>query len=475
MKAVFVTGRDPEWTKPLDTPWPLLPFANRPLIEYGFELCLDLGIREVTVVLGDGASRIEAALEDGAQWGVQIAYSSLRPDRPPLSFLRRSPDKWREGLLFVGAPLFPRRLTDAKPSLAKGHAFVHGPPDAPDAFLADASPFLEDILSGQSPRNAARPFVEMGLDMTAIDTARRFFDLNLAILQAERSRYVTAGYYATDGSALGYNVVLSPSAATTPPLAIGNDCRAGPLASVGPAAILGNRVIVEGQTEVSRCVVFDGTYIGSGLELREKIVAGNVVVDPADGTALHIEDPWLLARMGSRWTFADAARSVAGWALACALAIVQLPFFLLLTAAVTAAGAGRFQLRRMYGPRRRILRVAVWMPSETGGHSRLARVFRGLCLDLFPQILAAACGRLWLCGQELLRAPEDVEIRSSFKAYLPAAFHYATARADGRDAMLRKADGNYYAHHRSAWGDLCLLARALLGRFMTIFSDPPAE
>ena len=70
MKAVLVTGRFAAWTDALGVPWPLLPFGNRLLIEYWFELCLDLGIREIVIVLGEEAAAIEEAVGDGARWGV---------------------------------------------------------------------------------------------------------------------------------------------------------------------------------------------------------------------------------------------------------------------------------------------------------------------------------------------------------------------------------------------------------------------
>ena len=56
-------------------PKPLVPVANRPLIEYGLELLARAGTRQVAVNLHHLGDRIPDALGDGARLGVEITYS----------------------------------------------------------------------------------------------------------------------------------------------------------------------------------------------------------------------------------------------------------------------------------------------------------------------------------------------------------------------------------------------------------------
>jgi NDP-sugar pyrophosphorylase family protein len=55
-------------------PKPLLPVANQPLIAHHLELLRGLGIREVHIVVGHGASLIMNALGDGEQFGMRLRY-----------------------------------------------------------------------------------------------------------------------------------------------------------------------------------------------------------------------------------------------------------------------------------------------------------------------------------------------------------------------------------------------------------------
>ena len=477
MKAVLVTGRSAAWMDALGVPWPLLPFGNRLLIEYWFELCLDVGIREIVMVLGDGAAAIEAAVGDGARWGLTVSYSFLRYDRAPLSFLHRTPERWRDGLLFLAAPMFPRRRGSDRPAPVAGSTYATGPAESPVAFMstdpAYLSAFLETGAGAHPP--AARPFSELGVEPALMEKPRDFFDTNMRLVSSEWSRYVTSGYHAADGSMLGYNVVVSPSARLAPPIVVGNDCHIGALASVGPRAVVGHRVIIDRQSDLADCVILDGTYIGRGLEIHGKIVAGTTLMDPDDGVALRLEDPLLLDAITSRLRWADVARGAAGWVLAVLLALVQAVPFVLLAPLLVGFRVGRLTRRHVYGPGRCIRRTWLWTAADNVTGSLLQAVFRGLSLDLFPCVMSAVLSRLWLCGHDLLRAPEDQELRASLTGYFPAAFSYSGDRESTSDPKIRRMEAFYYERHHSLREDVAILWRSLFGRLANAFAGRSAE
>jgi glucose-1-phosphate thymidylyltransferase len=56
-------------------PKPMLPIANRPLLEYVIEAVAAAGIEEVVLVVGYKRERIQNYFEDGADWGVHIEYA----------------------------------------------------------------------------------------------------------------------------------------------------------------------------------------------------------------------------------------------------------------------------------------------------------------------------------------------------------------------------------------------------------------
>ena len=77
MKAMILAAGMGERLRPLtnETPKPLVPVANRPLIEYNLQLLKTLGIKEVAINLHYLGDKIKAHLGYGQRFGLQISYS----------------------------------------------------------------------------------------------------------------------------------------------------------------------------------------------------------------------------------------------------------------------------------------------------------------------------------------------------------------------------------------------------------------
>ena len=142
---------------------------------------------------------------------------------------------------------------------------------------------------------------------------------------------------------------------------------------------------------------------------------------------------------------------------------------------LAAFHGGRLTRRRIYAPGKRIRRAWLWVATDEASRCLLQAVFRGLSLDLFPRVAAAAVGRLWLCGHELLRDPEDQEIRASLSAYFPGAFSYSTDGESESDSKTRRLEALYYELSRSLRKDVAIFWRALCGRLESAFAGRSAE
>lgn len=471
MRTVLHIGAARTWTRALGSaPWPLVPLGNRPLLEYWLEWSVDLGVSEVRLVLGDGAEQVEAYAGDGRRWGLRISYSFLRDDRPPLAFLRRTPALWRDGLLFLSGPLFPRRLAASGPVPPAADGFyLHAGPDGSLCVLCRDAAAVDRLLGGVPDPARTRPFQELGLELAPVESTRNFFQLNMQLAEGEISRYLAPGYGAADGSCVGYNVIIPPSAEVAPSVILGNDCRIGPLASVGPGTVIGNHVVIDRQADLRRCVVLDGTYVGRRVELRDKIAAGGRLIDPEDGVVLDLQDTWLLAGVPPAIPLPDAVRSAVGWTLALLLLCLQLAPFVVLYPLLRLCGLGRLASRAVHGRRGGVQRLSVFQPSVRAHEPFLVRLFYALGLDLAPRLAGAVCGRWWLCGQEPLRAPEENALREEQTAYFPGVLSYATPRRGRSEPVVAAMEARCYAHARTLHEDARILRDAITGRIWSIF------
>ncbi len=77
MKAIILAAGEGRRLEPLTEvrPKPMIPVANRPLLEHVVEALVDAGIEEVVLVVGYERERIQSHFEDGDDWGITIEYA----------------------------------------------------------------------------------------------------------------------------------------------------------------------------------------------------------------------------------------------------------------------------------------------------------------------------------------------------------------------------------------------------------------
>jgi lipopolysaccharide/colanic/teichoic acid biosynthesis glycosyltransferase len=460
MHAVFYTAEVPSWVGNLgDTPWPLLPVANRPLLDYWLETCAEQGIELVQVILGEGAEKVERFAGNGNRWGVNIQYSFARASEEPLDYLKATSERWQDGLLYIGAPFFLRRRQAFKPSGFRQLDGCRHESGGQLFFLFGKSgEEVGELLGGM--RGSERGLEQIHIHPYAIDGIPAYFDINMKMVMGEFSRYVTAGFSEADRSSIGYNVMTPPSAHLKPPIMVGNDCCFGTMTTVGEKAVVGNHVIVDSHTALSNCLVLSDTYIGKNLEIDNKIVVGNRLISPRDGTMVEIGDSWMIAQNRPAMRTEDLFRYTILWFLAAVVALLQFLPFCLLYPLVRLVRIGEFRRVLFHDPRTGYVNLPVFVKLENR-RSVIYSLFRVMTLDRFPWLLLALRGRLFVCGQPPMRHPEDDGIIRQLPHYFPAVFSYSDYYRDSD----RLSDALWYAHIRSLFEDVKILIKSLLHRF----------
>jgi hypothetical protein len=459
MKAVFYTAEPLAWAGNLgDVPWPLLPVANRPLLDYWLETCTDAGIGQVQIILGEGADRVEEYAGKGERWGLKVQYSFARASEQPLDYLKATSERWHDGLLYIGGPFFPRRRQAYE---AAGFSGLD-----PCSYRHQGQPLFLFGKNGKEVRQLLRAdkLPGRGLEQIhvhpyVIDGIPAYFDLNMKMVAGEFSRYMTAGFSNAEQSSIGYNVMTPPSAHLLPPMIVGNDCRLGIMTTIGPRAVVGSHVIIDSRTTLSNCLILSDTYIGADLEINGKIVSGNRLISGEDGTAITIDDSWLVARTRPGMRTEDLIRYIILWFIALGIAAVQLIPFLVLYPLTWLTGIGSYRRGVFHDPRTGFIVLPVFQ-KRANRKSVVYRLFRAGTLDRFPWLLMALAGRLFVCGQPPMRHPEDDEVVQQLKQYYPAVFTYADYARDS-DLLV---DSLWYAHIRSLFEDIKIVIKTLLYR-----------
>lgn len=309
--AVVLAAGEGRRLKPLTNrrPKPMVPVANRPILEYVVSAIAESGIERIVLVVGYQQERIRNHFGDGDDWGIDIEYVVqekqlgtahavlqaesavsgpflvLNGDRlVDSSLVERVRDELEtaeEPVLSVTQIDRPsdygvvtmdgERVTDIteKPerSVSSGiiNAGVYGfAPSVFDAIRSTPTEYGELAITTTLERIAdERPIRTVRYRGLWLDVSHLWdlLDVNAAVIDDTGSR---------DGS--------YPASVVAPDAAIGEDVTVGSNATVGGNTAIGDNVTIESNAVVSNAVVFADAVIESGAIVRDAIVAENATV-----------------------------------------------------------------------------------------------------------------------------------------------------------------------------------------------------
>lgn len=122
-----------------------------------------------------------------------------------------------------------------------------------------------------------------------VKNVQTWFGLNM-ILARDNYGFTLPGYSAEPGVHLGSNVTLEHGTEAKTPLIVGDNVWCARNVALEGEVIIGNGAVVGEGARLRRTIVFDNTFVGQGLELQNKIVRGNRIIDCVTGAWVDVED-----------------------------------------------------------------------------------------------------------------------------------------------------------------------------------------
>ena len=293
-------------------PKPMVPVANRPLLEHVVEAVTGAGIDRILLVVGYEQERIRNHFGDGDDWGATIEYVEqstqlgtghavlqaepvvdgtfvvLNGDRiVDPSIVSRMRDRAVDGdlpAMTVTTAANPRqygvvtidgdRVTD-----------IDEKPEGPvetnqiNAGVYAFSPAVFDAIrethaTGELAITATLDDLAGREPLSAVRYDGRWLDVsNLWDLLT-----VNAGLIGEAGAANG--PALRESVAVADDTALAGNVRVGPNVTIGGSTAIGSNATVEAGAVVENSVIFPDAVIGAGAVVQDAIVAGNARIGP---------------------------------------------------------------------------------------------------------------------------------------------------------------------------------------------------
>ncbi|HEX5266195.1 MAG TPA: sugar phosphate nucleotidyltransferase [Acidimicrobiales bacterium] len=317
MKAVIMAGGEGTRLRPLTSnqPKPMIPLANRPMMEHIVGLLREHGFTEIVVTVAFLANAIRTYFGDGSEFGVRMVYASEETPLGTAGSIRNAMDELDERFLVISGDV----LTDIDLSAVVRFHEERGA-TATIALKAMENPlefgivitredgsierFLEKPTWGQVFSDtintgiyvlepevfdyipAGRPvdfsgevfpaMLEAGAPMAGWVAEGYWEDVgNLeAYLRShhdvldEKVEVEVDGFRLAEGVWLGEGAEVDPTARLEGPAIVGPNCRVDAGATLSAYTVLGANVRVGRDAYLERCVVHDNAYLGDSVRLR---------------------------------------------------------------------------------------------------------------------------------------------------------------------------------------------------------------
>ena len=377
-----------------------LPVAGKPLAEYYLDLCSKLGLESVRIIDFNFDLQWSQNLQAMNKWPLTIDYRGGQSGRDLQQLLLRHSDYCGKDPLLI----------------ISGFLFVHY--DIRTINTISFASIQEDDHTGEGVflyKNGR--ICRLPLEVTPINSIQDYFYLNFRVLHQE-ANYTLPAYKVEDGVFTGMNDVIMPNVNIAAPVLLGDNVLLQRDCELAGEVIIGQNVIVDNNCYLKSCIIFDHSFIGEGMELVNKIVSAQRIIDPFTEAFILIEEDCFVSVMRNIWNL-DAVY-LADFLLAFLLVFCMTPLYLL-------------------------ARFCKWI---FGKNSRL---FQKLSLDRYPGLLRVLAFRRLLVGNSVL--PEN-----------SAVFSYSDSFSLARNEVQRALDDSYFRLHNNFYMRLSIIIKSLINR-----------
>jgi len=321
VKAVIMAGGEGTRLRPLTSnqPKPMLPMANRPMMEHVVHLLRRHGMSDIVVTVAFMANTIRTYFGDGSELGVRMVYAT---EETPLgtagSVLNARQELDERFLVISGDVLTDIDLTavvefhERKGALAtlalcsvenplefgiviaredgSIERFLEKPTwgqvfsDTINTGIYVLEPDIFDFIEPTRPVDFSsevfpsvlengRPIYGYVADgyWEDVGTTEAYLKAHQDILDAKVAVEIS-GFPLRPGVWLGKGSTVDPAAVIDGPAVIGDNCSVGAGAVLGEYTTLGSNVRITESAEVRRSVIADNGYVGAGVRVAGAVI-----------------------------------------------------------------------------------------------------------------------------------------------------------------------------------------------------------
>ena len=284
----------------------LLSVACKPLIVHTIEALAVAGLTDVIVAVSPDAHAVEAALGDGARWGMQFEYIQAAARESDEDLVERIRHRLGEEYLLVRGeilrtPIVADFLDRARTPEARYVTATIGGVEAGLTLVKCGISLKKNAsvagfgLARGDGFSCRLEFPEARLSL--LDSFAAFHRAHLDILAGGFDGLIIPGRETTPGVKLGSHSTLRSDAIKAVPVLIGSRCRIAKSADLSGNVVVSDDVVIDSRAVLRSAVIMPHSYVGELVELDHAIVAGNRLIHVDAGVVATVTDNFLLATL----------------------------------------------------------------------------------------------------------------------------------------------------------------------------------
>jgi len=331
MKAVILAAGEGTRLRPFTNsePKPMIPIANRPILEYAIDALAKNGITDITMIVGYKKERIMSHFEDGADWKVNLNYidqkKRVAQAGTAYALSMAKSDVKGDFLLLPGDNIISPSLIGELLKKKGKYRIVVTESETPSKYGV-----VE--LSGDTVKNIVeKPEQHMGnlistgiykfndeifdsiarvmktgsygltsviqsilptTKVTAVKTSKVWSDvvypwdiltMNAVALRkcaASTSGKIDKGVILKGPVSIGEGTVIRSGTHIMGPVVIGAGCEIGPSVCIYPSTSIGNNVRIGPFTVLENSVLMNDVQLSSGSYVSHSVIGEGVELDP---------------------------------------------------------------------------------------------------------------------------------------------------------------------------------------------------
>ncbi|MGE7885865.1 sugar phosphate nucleotidyltransferase [Bacillus cereus] len=359
MKGVILAGGKGRRLRPLtcNTPKPMLPLLEKPVLEYNIELLRQHGIREIAITVQYMSTAIKQYFGDGSKWGVNLYYFEDSPPLGTAGSIKQAEQFLDETFVVISGDA----LTDFQ--LSEGIRFHEQKKRMVTMFVKEVENPLSFGLVVMNKDQEVTRYIEkpgwnevvsnivntgiyiMEPEIFSYIPPRQFFDFSHDVFPLLANKnvlfaYLSEGYWLDIGTFnqyrqaqfdlltkklqvpipytevlpmvwMGEGVTIGKGTKIHGPSFIGEGAKIGKGAVIEPYSIIGKNSIVSSYSHLQKSIVFANAHIGKYCELIETTIGERTIVE--DDVTLfqksvvadhcHIGKSTVIKQKGKLWPY----------------------------------------------------------------------------------------------------------------------------------------------------------------------------